>query len=577
MHPILLRLLTVVLLSGLLFACTREPEPGQAGIDLLQHVPADTPYVFVTSRNLPEGLRGKLADHYAAQLAMQAPLFERMREDIEDSMTSSPTAREMQGLFSVLDALFSEFKGRDTAAKLRELGIEPVTRSVIYGIGVLPAVRVEILDATKFDAMLDRIERRAGVSASRGELNGQVYRRIDLGKVDAVLAVTQGHAIFGLLADSLFDRDLALLLGQEEPDASLAESGKIEALIEQHGFTGYGEGFIRLDDLVAILLGKGQGRNGEVMQALGAQNIPVSAGCMQMTEELVAGMPRMVVGINNADENRMAVRAVWESSAPVAAQLQKLAAPVPGLGGPYEGLLAFGMGLNLPQLRNAIDALLHEVMSAGSGCEWVDQAAVQAVIPQLNLALGPMTAGIKGFHLQIDDLEFDPDTLQPTQVRAGLLAAVDDPRGVFALGAMFDPQLANLRLPADGSFVDLPRTPGLDQHVPPIKVAIRDKALLLVAGNDGDAQGYPLFTAVAASPAPLFAIDYGVYQLVQRFGDLMENAVVQLRNQGENEMADEIGEQVASFRLQADLFDRLQISVHANADGLVMDQVMELR
>jgi hypothetical protein len=568
-------MLAILLVLSLVAACTREAEKPK--VDLLHHVPADTPYAFVTSRQLPEGLRTRLADHYAAQLAIQAPMFEQLRADIENSGENSPLARQMQGLFEVMHAMFAEFEGRDTAAKLRELGIDPVARSVIYGIGMLPAVRIEILDAAKFDALLGRIEERAGVSASRGELNDQRYRRIDLGEVDAVLAVTERHAIAGVLTDSRFDQDLPLLLGQEQPASNLAEAGDIEVLIQQHGFTGYGEGFVRLQDLVAVLLGKGQGRNAEVMQALGAEPVPISPGCMQMTEQLVAGMPRMVMGVTAADDRKLAVRAIWESSAPVAAQLQKLAAPVPGLGSPYDGLVSFGMGMNLPQLRNTIDALLREVMAAGTACEWVDPDSLQAIMPQLNLALGPMTAGIKGFHLQLDDLDFDSQTLEPTQVRAILLAAVDDPRGIFALGAMFNPELANLQIPSDGSFVDLPQGVGLEEHTPPIKVAIRDKALLLLAGDDTDDLAQPLLSAVALSPAPLFAIDYGVHQLVQRFGDMMDQAVAQLASQGEVEMADELREQVATFRLQAAMFDRLRVSVHASAEGLVMDQVMELR
>ena len=51
----------------------------------------------------------------------------------------------------------------------------------------------------------------------------------------------------GLLAEPLFARDLPVLLGQEQPSSSLAASGAIEALIERHGFTGYGEGFRRRD------------------------------------------------------------------------------------------------------------------------------------------------------------------------------------------------------------------------------------------------------------------------------------------------------------------------------------------
>lgn len=575
MYPVKMRILAMLLLLGLIAACTHDAE--RSRIDLLQHVPADTPYAFVTSRHLPGKLRDKLGNHYAAQLAAQGAVFARVREQMESSEDAAPMARQAESVFEVLEALFAEFEGRDTADKMRELGIEPVTRSVIYGIGILPALRLEIADAGKLNAMLDRVEARAGFDAARGELNGQAYRRIDLGQVDLILSVTERHAIAGLLPDSLFDRDLPLLLGQEQPQEALADSGAIEDLIERHGFTGYGEGYIRLDDLVTILLGKGQGRNAEVMRALGAQSLPVSAGCMQMTEQLVAAMPRMVVGVAAADERHLAARAIWESSAPVAAQLQKLASPVPGLGAAYGGLLAFGFGIDLPQLRNAIDALLREVIATGSSCEWVDPAGLQAVMPQLNLALGPMTAGIRGFNLQLEDLAMDPHTLQPTRVRAGLLAAVDDPRGIFALGAMFNPALASVQIPSDGSFVDLPRGLGLDGQTPPMKVAIRDRALLLLAGAESVDLANPLLTAVAASPPRLFAVDYGVYQLVQRFGDMMDSAAVQLDSQGERDMAEELREQMQGFRLQAETFDRLRLSVHASAEGLVMDQVMELR
>jgi len=575
MSRFVFRIPVILLLVGLIAGCTREPE--SPTVDLLQHVPADTPYVFVTSKPLPDGLRSKLGDHYAAQLAAQGPVFARIREQMEESEDAASMAHQAERLFDILEALFAEFEGRDTAAKVRELGIEPVTRSVIYGIGVLPALRVEILDAASLEAMLDRVESRAGVSASRGELNGQRYRRIDMGRVDAVLSVTKRHAIAGLLADSLFERDLPLLLGQAQPEANLAEAGDIEALVERHGFTGYGEGIVRLDDLIAILLGKGQGRNAEVMQALGTEPLPISAGCMQMTEQLVSGMPRMVIGITAADEHQLAARAIWESSATVSAHLQKLAAPVPGLGAAYDGLVSFGMGIDLPQLRNIIDAFLRELIATGSACEWVDPASLKAVMPQLNLALGPMTAGIKGFNLQLADLVIDPQTMQPTRVQAGLLAAVDDPRGVFALGAMFNPALANLQIPSDGRFVDLPQDMGLDEQTPPLKMAVRDKALVLVAGDDSGDLADSLLDAVAASPAPLFAVDYGVFQLVQRLGDMLDSATVQLGSQGENEMAEELREQLESFRLQARMFDRLRMSMHASPEGLVMDQVMELR
>jgi len=569
------RAILLLALIGLFSACTREPEPP---VDtLLQHVPADTPYVFVTSKPLPTPLRDKLGDHYAAQLAAQGPALQRVR----DRLTASPEGEKFLTtsgrLFDVVEALFAEFEHRDTAAAMRELGVEPVTRSAFYGIGLLPAVRIEIADEAKLNALLDRVEKRAGVTADKGVSQGLAYRRMDLGPVDAVIAVRDGFLIAGLLADQLFERDLGLLLGHSLPEHKLSDTGDVAKLIARHGFTGYGEGFFRLDTFVAALLGKGEGRNAEVMQALAETPLPTSEACLQMTEHLVAGMPRMVMGITRADDTQLVARGIWESTPAVAGYLQKMAAPVPGVGADFEGLMSFGLGLDLPQLRNAIDALLREVMDAGAACEWVDREQLQAVIPQLNLALGPMTAGIKGFNFQLDDLELDPETLAPSRVRAGLLAAVDDPRGIFALGAMFNPALAALQVPDDGSLVDLPIDFGLDQAIPPLKVAIRDKALLLFAGADTADLASPLLSAVAISPPPLFSVDYGVYQMVERFGAMLDRAEAKLIEQGENDLAGELREQLEGFRLQARLFERLRVSVHASAEGLVMDQVMQLR
>lgn len=573
----LLRLfvLSVLLPALLITGCSQEPE--EVADSLLRHVPADTTYVFVADRHLPQGLRERLADQSAAQLAVQGEGFRRLRADIEASPDAAPMALQARQFLDVLQAFFSEVEGRDTAASLRELGIEPVTRSVFYGIGLLPAVRIEIADAQRLNAMIDRVEQRAGVQAMRAELGGQAYRRIDLGAVDAVIAVSQGYAVAGLLADSLFDSDLPLLLGQRAPANDLSSQGEMRALIERHAFSGHGEGYIRLDRLLATLLGKGSGHGAEVMRALGGQPVPVSTACMSLIEDIVGGMPRMVVGVTRADEQQLATRAIWESSPTVASYLQKLAAPVPGVGAPYQGLVAMGLGVDLPQLRNGIEALLRHVADAGAGCEWIDPAALKAVMPQLNLALGPMTAGIKGFNLHLDELQIDPDTLEPRDVRAGLLAAVDDPRGVFALGAMFNPALATLEVPSDGSLVEIPQGLVDEPGAPPLQVAMKDKALVLLAGANPAETLEPLLGAGFSNPSPLFAADYGVRELVERFGGLLDGAVTQLTQQGELEMAEELREQMASFRLQAQLFERLRMSMYANEEGLVIEQVMELR
>lgn len=575
MNARLIKALGVAVLFSLLFACTREPEPVDAG--LLQYVPAEAPYAFVSSKQMPEDVRARLGEHVAIQLSTQAKALKRVRQQLVESPETAEMAAEARQLFDVADAVLAELEGKRTVAELREIGIEPVSRSALFGIGLLPALRIEIADAAKLNATLDRVEKRAGIQAVRGELNGQAYRRIDLGVVDAVLAVTPEHAIFGLLADSLYDADLPLLLGQEMPARSLAQDGEISRLIERHGFTGYGEGYVKLRALVTTMMGRGEGRAARTFDALGGTRLPVSASCMQLVDHMVAGMPRLAGGVSAVDSRHLAVRSVWETNPAVAGHLQKLPAPVAGVGATFEGLMSLGMGIDLPALRNAIDAMLRQIVEAGRDCEWVDPDLVRSVMPQLNLVLGPMTAGIKGFNLQLDELEVDPASARPVNVRASLLAAVDDPRGIFALGAMFNPALAALEVPNDGSLVDLPVPPELDGEAPPMKVAIQDKALLLLAGSYPAGFVHPILSAAMVSPAPLFAVDYGIAQVVERFETLIQTTSRQLETEGDPELAAEMLDQLDSFRQQAEVFDRVRLSVYPSDKGLIMDQVMTFR
>lgn len=573
------RILAGAAALGLLFACSKEVEVEKPGADLLQFVPADTDYVFVNVKQLPDKLRGRLADFNAAQLSVQRKAVANLRDQMAQDEHASEFVSEGAQVFAVLDALLAEFEGRDTAAKVRELGIEPATRAVFFGVDMLPVLRMEIADAALLNQTLDRVERNAGVSAQRGELNGQSYRRIDAGPVEIVLAIADRHLVAGVMLDERFDSDLPLVLGQQKPAKSLAEQDTLSEMTQRHGFTGYGEGYVRLDHLVAGLLDRLQAAQAGG-DAAGAQQIaapPLSSGCRQLITEMVAGMPRMVVGVTQADDASLATRSVWEATPGVAGHLQKVAAPVPGVGARYEGLLAVGMGLNLPEVRNAVEVLLRNVMESGGQCEWVEPEKIQSVIPNLNLALGPMTAGIRGFNLVLDDVVVDEATMQPLDVRGGLLAAVDDPRGIFALGAMFNPALASLQVPDDGSFVDLQDALGAVGETPPAKVAIRDKSLLLVVGEETEKVAATLTGAAPITPAPWLAIDYGLRQLIERVGGVMTSVADNMESQGDPDTAMQIREQLTNLQQQSSLFERMHVSMYASDKGLVIDQQMTLR
>jgi hypothetical protein len=574
MKPLLILFAAALPVLLALTSCSQPPRG--AADDLLAGVPADTPFVFVSGERLPPPLRDRLADHAAAQLASQHAALAEARQELAASDDGKAFAAEAAPMLDVLEALLAELAERPNAAALREIGIEPVTRSVVFGIGVLPAFRIEIADADSFNALLDRVEQRAGVSAQRERFEDLAYRRVDLGAIDAVLAVDGDYFVGGLLPDTLFERHLGLVLGRDAPQDSLADDGAVRRLIERHGFTDYGAGFVRLDSLLQSALHRASGVNRDVREALDRTLPRVSPACTRMSEALVGQMPRLVAGVSRADAEAMIVRGVWESAPAVAQRLQQLAAPVPGLGQPYGGMLALGLGVNLPEVRNLAEAMINAVIDASDGCEWVDSTRLRALVPQLNLALGPMTAGIKGFNLRVDDVQLDPQTLEPTRVEAALLAAVDDPRGVFALAGMFNPALAGLRVPADGTPVPLDDALGRQLDTP-LQVAIHDRALLLLAGAQAAELAARLLAAPAATPPPLFTADYGIARIVDRLGAAAEAAANRLDQQDQADLAAELRQQVDGFRQQAALFERLRVSLYATDAGLVMEQAMFLR
>ena len=82
---------------------------------------------------------------------------------------------------------------------------------------------------------------------------------------------------------------------------------------------------------------QGAGRSADTFATLGGGAIPLSAGCRGLVYHLAAGMPRMAVGVTAADREHLAVRSIWEASPAVSTHLQRLPAPVAGVGATLVG------------------------------------------------------------------------------------------------------------------------------------------------------------------------------------------------------------------------------------------------
>ena len=130
---------------------------------LFEHIPVDTPYVFASFEPIPP----EYWHHTFAQLG--PAVQDVLRRVASDNSGPSPAAR----------ALFSELGADLSAAGLERLGLSPSPRFAIYGLGPMPVVRLEISDAARLTATIERIGARVGAGFERRAASGRTYWVVD--------------------------------------------------------------------------------------------------------------------------------------------------------------------------------------------------------------------------------------------------------------------------------------------------------------------------------------------------------------------------------------------------------------
>lgn len=575
--PSLCRITLLGAAGLILAACSEEPTN-----PLLSHVPADTPYLASVSKPLPDALHERMVAMSQTQMKEMATDWQGMVEEVaraqvERGEEPMPADAGVYVATSVLQAMAVELDGKMDKAGQQQLGFRHEAKSVIYGLGVFPVLRGEIADAAKVEALLTRIEQRSNSIAPRATLDGQDYRRIPLGDdLLLIVAVRPKELVLGVLPTSAEMQLLPQVLGQQLPAQALAES-ELTQLQERYGFAGYGEGYVDFQRLARIFTGRGEGPAGEAWRAL-ATELPVpTPGCQSLVDKVTEGMPRLAMGITDVATNDYGMTAIYEASPEVATHLQKLARPqpLPGMGQPDKAMFSMGVDLDVTALRSAIKALMGFVAAEGANCEWVDSAAVQANIPKVDFMLGPMLGGLSGLYAQLVELRFDERTLDPDAATAGLLLAVTDPRGLVAMGAMMNPDLAQLSLPEDGSAVAVPAEL-LPLPLTSMHLAAGD-GLLAVATGEGSAE-----RAVAMLKAPrgkqpmLMSMGYDMGRFMTVMEKMMVLAAGRLDAAGEAEQAQMMRDQATGFKRMAGQIGRIDMQLAPDGSGLIMKQQVEL-
>lgn len=554
--------LTILALLTLLAACDRTPPaPG-----LLDLVPADTPYVFANSKALPKELTAKFLRYLELDLDSTRAQFAELREE-----------EKALPLFTVMDALLNELDGKINEQGLAELGLKTDGHAVVYGLGLLPVVHMEISDVARLNALIDRVEQQSGQVSPQMNYEGVQYRRYDLDQMVGILAVTEQPRkmlSMALLPKVNEQTYLPLVLGLAPPEDSIAPT--LAGITEAQGYTGHGEGYLDFVRVSEVLLNRGDDLHVGLWRDLSPEIPTPSQACVDLVEKTVHRVPRYLVGTRKATADEYVVSALFETDRPIAETLQRIAAPVPGLGLDTDAMFSAGMGLQLPVLREAISTVLEYFIKEGRQCDWVDVEGLRSTLPKINLALGPVSAMIKGFNLELHDLRFKEGTSELEAMDLRLLLAADDPRGIFSMLGVFSPQMSTLKVPDDGTPVQLP-VEQLHATAPVSYVAIKGKALAFAVGDVGREALPEILDARVRDPAPVFTLQYDAAKLFANISGLRQLALESQPDSAQVSELEQLMMDQAAMDNYGKTFGPITTEIIATSQGLQFEQRVQLK
>lgn len=475
---------------------------------LLAKIPADSPYAFVSIEPMPEKILDKIFK-----------IFEPMRAEIEKEI-----AAELKGQATSDDpeekiarALAEELSGKISKAGFAELGVSTSPRWALYGVGLLPVVRVSLADAGKFKAMIGRIEAKSGQKAPTKKAGDQEYWWMTEDGATFIAAVVGNELVLAVTHDSMAQKTLPIIFGQTAPAKSLASAGTIDTLRKAHGYKSVGVGFVSFTGIADVVMGKSGGLNAETITAMGGQLPPLSPVCKTEIGAMVAKAPQMSFGYTEVTDTKWVSKATLDLDGALAADLKGIVGSVAGLGDSSPAFMKFGVGLDLKKAIEFARKQLANMAAKPFQCELM--AELNQGVTQGNLEFGafaaqlpPFLMGVKGGNLVVTDADIASNN--PTSVKGNMVLSVDQPAQMMTMLKAMVPPLATVNVAPDGKPVKLTLPPGmLPPGIDPY-IAMGDSGLGVAVGKGQEANIAKLVKAKGNNETFL-AIGYDVGRFMQ--------------------------------------------------------------
>ena len=563
-----------------LTACGKdEPEPAATSLltssdTVLRYVPADTPYVFASVEPLPDELMDKLEPKFDRILASyQTILREIVAQHSAKMSEDEQNSEEAQALRAVIDELTTLL----SVDGLRAAGVGRDATGAIYGNGMLPVVRWDLTDGALFDAAISRLEEKAGEKMSVAAIEGGGYRYMDFEQLRLIIAILSDQAVITFVPADFPEPGVAAALGLTPPARSIADAGTLGTIAQTYGFTPHFAGLIDLQAIAAVFTQPQTGINAALLEMSDAPRPDLSAACKAEIQAMVGIAPRVVMGYDEIDTERLASTMIVELRQDIAAGLSGLTAPVPGLGGDKGGVMSFGMSLDVDAARKFVEARIDAIEADPYECEYFAnlQAGVAGARQSLSQPVPPMVYDFKGFLAVIDEIEgLDVATqTPPTSVEGSFMLAMDNAQALVAMGAMFSPELAALNLQPDGKPVAL-ALPQLQMMGLSAFAALTEGAVAIGVGDGAESEVATLLGASVGESRPFLSFSMDAARYYTFLGEAMAAAEPE---EGDDQQSPELQAAMNEMMLAAaDLYDRLSTDVFLTSKGVEIKSVVTL-
>lgn len=542
--------------------------------DVLEYIPADTPYVMAFVKPFPDELVDKIEPALEETLDAYRAMLGFMMADAKAGIATDDGEAELPEDF---EEIMNEVLNIFSIQGLEDAGVGRDALFAFYGDGLLPVIRMALEDGDRFRSTIARFEEKVGEAMLTDELRGIAYRYQDFDDKLRLIIATPGDDAIVTIVPIGYDEDrLAQTLGIRKPRKNLYRSKELRKIAKEYDFTEHMVSYFDVERIAGTFLGDPSGLNAELLALAEYDASKLDETCRSEFAELAAVAPRVVMGYTHVDKRAMNARMVVELRDDIAQALTALPAAVPGLGPDLGGLFTFGFSLDPMALRNFYEARLDAMEEDPFECAAL--AEVQGGVAKgrevLAQPIPPIVYSFRGFLANITDIKgMDLASEKPPEaVEGSFLFAMENAQDVVNMAALMSPEVAALGLLPDGKakLLDMPELTELGSAV---FAALGGDALAVSIG-EGPEKAEGMLTADAVSPAPLmtFSMD------AKRYYEFIGDAVMQAEESDEAEpMPEEVKQAVRDIMTASgSVYERMTMNVRLTEKGVELDTSVKL-